>query len=173
MTSEARMSKPLNDSMRQFTAELRAVGLLTVAYFLLARGWSVLFGVLYWPVVFVAIFTIVWLLALRTAWRHRADFSRFDRVMLYLPLLVWALAFVLIKTLLWRLTHGAAVWGAYGGDKGFANMLFEPAIVGCAASLYFSHWWLTSHGFGMRRVLITLSFVGAVAVAVFVPALPE
>ena len=157
---------------RRLQMELALLVVLTVVYFSVAGGWLVLLGVVGWHLT-VIVFSIAFLLALRTLWRHRGEADSRDEMMLYLPLLVWIATFILVKIVTWKLTQGRPVWHSYGNDKGLANALFEPAITGTVGSLYFLHWWLIDRiGISRRSVAIIVLLLAAL-VAVIAPPIPE
>jgi hypothetical protein len=166
------MNESLIRSDRWLLLQLRALALLTVAYFLIAGGWHVLFGMVGWNIA-VTVFAIVWLSALASAWRHRTLFTRLDIVMLYLPLVAWSLSFVVMKAIVWHFAHGQRLWHTYGGDKGLSSFLLEPAVVGCGAALYFAHWRLSAHTRHARRFLLVVSLLTAVVTTIVMPPLPD
>jgi hypothetical protein len=152
--------------------ELTVLAVLTVVYFLLAGGWLVLLGVIGWQLT-VIVFSVVFLLAIRTLWRHRLEADSRDEMMLYLPLLGWVVTLLLVKIVTWRFAQGRPSWHWYGSDKGFANMLFEPAIAGTGGCLYFLHWWLTDRVGISRRSVAAIVLLFAASVAVIVPPIAD
>ena len=140
--------------------ELTVLAIATVLYFSLAGGWLVLLGVIGWQLA-VIVFSVVFLVAIRTLWRRRREADSRDEMMLYLPFLAWAVTLIIVKIVTWRFAQGRPSWHWYGSDKGLANMLFEPAIAGTVGSLYFLHWWLTGRvGISRRSVAAIVPALG-------------
>jgi hypothetical protein len=151
---------------------LRIVALLVIGNFLQAGGWAVLSGSFGWN---VPSFLLLLLMpfALKSIWTIRAQLNEKDWRIVYWTFSTWLLVSLVVKLLFWEIAGGRPYWGAYGADKGFANVLVvEPSIVGTLCLVYFVALRYSGERLS-KRILRGTLVASAALVAILVPPLGE